>query len=50
MGQKPNVAALKDAQTKLRRVECALNMEQRLNTNNAAVKDAQVLLKKVASA
>jgi hypothetical protein len=40
MEQKLNDAAVKDAQIKLREVECARGMGQR--SNDAAVKDAQM--------
>ncbi len=46
MEQRPNNAVLKDAQTLLRREECALSMEQRKNTNDAAVKGVHVWLKR----
>ncbi len=41
-----NDAALKNAQIKLRRAECARSMGQRLHINDAAVMDALVLLKR----
>ena len=41
MGQRSNDAAVKDAQIKLRKEECARGMEQR--SNYAAAKDAQIL-------
>jgi hypothetical protein len=41
MEQRSNYAALKDAQIKLRKKECALGMVLRENINNAAVKVAQ---------
>jgi hypothetical protein len=40
MGQRSNDAAVKDAQTKSSREECARGMGQR--SNDAAVKDAQM--------
>ena len=42
MGRKSNDAAVKDAQIKLRKEECALGMGHRSSTNDAARKDAQV--------
>ncbi len=42
MGQLSNDAAVKVAQDKLRKEECASSMGQRLNTDYAAVKDAQI--------
>jgi hypothetical protein len=45
MGQRSNDVAVKDAQIKLREVECALGMGQR--RNDAAVKDAQIKLREV---
>ena len=41
MEQRPSDAAVMDAQTLLRKEECALDMEQRSSTNDASVKDAQ---------
>ncbi len=46
MEQIANYAAMKDAAIELRREECALGMEQSLNTSDAVVKDAQVLLRR----
>jgi hypothetical protein len=40
MGQSKNDAALKDAQIKLKREECALSME--LRSNDAELMDAQI--------
>jgi len=42
MGQKSNVAAMKDAQIMLSKEECASGMGQR--SNDAAVKDARIKL------
>ena len=41
MGQRSNAnnAAMKDVQIELRREGCALDMEHRLNTNDAEVKE-----------
>ena len=44
MGQRSNYAAVKDAQIKLKKEECAKDMGQR--SINVAVKDAQTMLKK----
>ena len=46
MGQMLNTndAAVKDAQIKFTKEECALDMGQKLNTNDAAVKDALIQL------
>ena len=41
MGQRPNDAALKDAQIKLSREECASNTEQRSNV--VALKDVKII-------
>ena len=44
MEQKPNDAALKDAQIMLKREECATGMVQR--GNDAASKNAQIMLRR----
>jgi hypothetical protein len=44
MVRRPNDAVMKDAQTKLRREECASGMGQR--PNDAAVEDALIKLSK----
>jgi len=44
MGQRSQHAAVEDAQTELRREECASGMEQR--SINAAMKDAPIKLRK----
>ncbi len=45
MGQRSNGAAVKDAQIKSSREDCALSMGQR--SNNATAMDAQINLSKV---
>ena len=40
MGQKSNYAVVKDAQTMLRKEDCALGMELRLRSTDAAAQDA----------
>jgi hypothetical protein len=42
MGQRSSAVAIKDAQIKSSKEECALSMEQR--RNDAALKDAQIKL------
>ena len=44
MAQRPNDAAVKDAQVFLEMEECALSMEQK--SNDAASKDAQIMLRR----
>jgi hypothetical protein len=44
MVQRPNDAAMKDAQTMSSKVECVLGMGQK--SNDAVVKDAEVMLKR----
>ncbi len=46
MEQRSSYAAVKDAQIKSRREECASNTEQRGQRNDATAKDAQMELSK----
>ena len=43
MGQRSSFAAVKGAKVLLKWEECALGMEQKLNTTVAVLKDAQII-------